>query len=63
MPPETEERVWTEETVKIRFDAAKGAGMTDVEAQMFAESTIPRKELRKLQRLNCPPEYVARILL
>ena len=57
-PTQTEQQVML--TRRIR--EAKDAGMTAMEARMFAESAVDIGELRKLLKLGCPPEYLARIL-
>lgn len=42
---------------------ARDAGMSVLEAKLFAESEIDVGDLRKLVRLDCPPETIARLLL
>lgn len=46
-----------------RRRAARAAGMTGLEAQMFADSNILSDDLERLVRLGCPPRLVALILL
>lgn len=42
---------------------AMQAGMTGVEARLYAESDIFASDLRKLVKRGCPQELLARILL
>lgn len=46
-----------------RFECARDAGLTKVEARLFAESDASLEMLRKLQRLGCPPQQIAAIVL
>lgn len=46
-----------------RYRAARKAGMTAVEAQLFADSGILRDELERLVKLECPEALLAKILL
>lgn len=57
--------IWPEATrVRIRrFREARTAGMTVLEAKLFAESEIDIGELRRLVKLECPVEQITRILL
>lgn len=53
-----------EATVYLRrFKEARRAGMSRLEAQLFAESEIDVGELRRLVRLGCPAGMVAALLL
>jgi hypothetical protein len=46
-----------------RQEEAKQAGMTKIEARMFAESDRDIGELRKMVAKGCPPELLAKVLL
>jgi len=46
-----------------RFEQARDAGLTKLEARLFAESEASLETLRKLQRLGCPPQKIAAIVL
>jgi hypothetical protein len=39
------------------------AGLTRIEASLYAESEVPTQELRHLVELHCPKKLLARILL
>jgi hypothetical protein len=51
------------EVVRRRRREAVKAGMSRVEARLYAESEIPAAELRRLVKLDCPPELLAKVLL
>lgn len=46
-----------------RYDAAREAGLNMLEAKLFADSDLDIGELRRLVRLGCPPDLIARLLL
>lgn len=46
-----------------RFREAKDAGMTRIEARLFAESEIDIGDLRRLVKLGWPPGLLAKVLL
>lgn len=46
-----------------RHDEARAAGLTAVEAALFAESDRDLGELRKLVAKGCPPEVLRAIVL
>ncbi len=46
-----------------RYDEARKAGLTPVEAAMFAESPADLGELRKLVAKGCPVETIRAIVL
>lgn len=46
-----------------RFDEAVRAGLTDVEARLFAESDRELGELRRLVKAGCPVEQIRAIVL
>jgi hypothetical protein len=46
-----------------RYDEARKAGMSGVEAALFAESDRDLGELRKLVEKGCEPRLIARIVL
>ena len=48
---------------KWRYDAARRAGLTLVEAKLFADSDVDIGELRRLHAAGCPPELLARLVL
>lgn len=54
---------YTREEWTTRRKEASAAGMSIVEARLFAESGIDIGELRRLVRKKCPGELLARILL
>jgi hypothetical protein len=49
--------------VSHRKREARQAGMSVVEARLFAESEIDIGELRRLVKQKCPSELLARVLL
>ena len=55
------EEQWT--LYRWRYDAARLAGLTMVEAQLFADSLVDIGELRRLAGLKCPPRLIVRLLL
>jgi hypothetical protein len=64
-PAATESDHYTEpqRVVFRRFREAREAGLTLVEARLFAESDADIGVLRKLVRDGCPPKTMARILV
>ena len=46
-----------------RYDEARKAGLTPVEALMFAQSDRDLAELRRLVEKGCPPERIREIVL
>jgi hypothetical protein len=48
---------------KWRYDAARRAGLNLLEAKLFADSGVDIGELRRLSRLECPPDLIVRLLL
>ena len=46
-----------------RFDEARKAGLSGVEAALFAESDRDLAELRKLVKAGCTPEQIRAIVL
>jgi hypothetical protein len=46
-----------------RFDHAVAAGLTDLEAKLFAESDRELAELRKFVEKGCDARLIARIVL
>jgi len=46
-----------------RYKEARAAGLSIVEARMFAESDTDIGELRRLVRKDCPRELLARLVL
>jgi hypothetical protein len=57
--PEELDKEW----VRLRRREASKAGMSRVEARLFAESEIDVGDLRRLVEKGCPPELIARVLL
>ncbi len=52
------------QTWRRRYRLAREAGMTIVEAEIFADSEeVKSVKLKALMARGCPPEYLARILL
>lgn len=46
-----------------RYQAARKAGMTIVEAQLFRDSDVTLSQLRRLVELGCSGDMLAAILL
>lgn len=46
-----------------RYDEARKAGLTPVEALMFSQSDRDLAELRRLVAKGCPPEQIREIVL
>lgn len=46
-----------------RYDEALRAGLTEIEAKLFAESDRELEQLRKLVRKGCPAELLREIVL
>jgi hypothetical protein len=46
-----------------RYEQARNAGLTKVEARLFAESDRSLEELRRLVALGCKPQVIAKIVL
>jgi hypothetical protein len=66
MPEDDDAREQAKELADIVFRRkreARKAGMSVVEARLFAESAIDISALRHLVELDCPPELIARVLL
>jgi hypothetical protein len=63
----SEEADWEAEQVADvlhwRRREALAAGLTRVEASLYAESEIGAEELRHLIELGCPKELLAKVLL
>jgi hypothetical protein len=61
----TAETMSTEQAVmwSRRLKEARRAGMTRIEARMFAESEMDIGELRRLVAKGCPPMLLAKLLL
>lgn len=60
-PPE-----WDDEPHRVitrKFLEARAAGLTRVEARLFAESNGDVGELRKLVKNGCPPATIAKIVI
>lgn len=51
------------EVLRWRYKEARQAGLTIVEASLFAESDADLAELRRLVRDGCPTELVRLIVL
>lgn len=51
------------EVYRRRFREARQAGMSIVEAQLFADSDQDIGTLRKLVKAGCPPDVMARIVV
>lgn len=49
--------------LRRRFLEARDAGLTMVEARLFAESTADVGQLRLLVKGGCPPRVIADIIL
>lgn len=49
--------------VRWRFLEARAAGLTKVEARLYAESDIDCSELRRLVGTGAKPQEIARVLL
>jgi hypothetical protein len=49
--------------LRWRRREALAAGMSRIEAGLYADSEIRTEELRHLIELHCPPELLAKILL
>jgi hypothetical protein len=64
-PAATNEEQPTEQqrVVDRRFDEARSAGLTLVEARLFAESDADVGQLRKLAASGCPAAQIAAILI
>lgn len=52
-----------ERVILHRFKEARQAGLTLVEARLFAESEVDVGLLRTLVAGHCPPQQIARILI
>jgi len=52
-----------DEVMRRRRKEARDAGMSRIEASLYAESEIPTADLRHLVDLHCPAELLARVLL
>ena len=52
-----------EEVVRWRRREALEAGMSRLEAGLYADSEINTQELRKLIKKGCPPDLLAKVLL
>jgi hypothetical protein len=48
---------------RVRFQEAREAGLTRLEADRFARGTEPLKTLRALKASGCPPAVIARIVI
>ncbi len=59
--PVLDDEQWT--LHKWRYDAARAAGLTLVEAKLFADSNVDIGELRRLHAAGCPPDLLARLVL
>ena len=59
-PGETAER---EQVYRHRYKEARDAGMSIVEASLFADSDGDLAELRRLVQLGCPIQLIRRIVL
>lgn len=46
-----------------RYKEARDAGLSIIEAKLFAESDTDVGELRRLVAKRCPPELLARVIL
>lgn len=57
--------LWSEQTRVYlwRYREARLAGLTIIEARLFAESDADVGQLRKLVQLACPVETIRRIVL
>jgi hypothetical protein len=51
------------EVHRRRYDEAVHAGLTGLEAELFADSTVDIGQLRHLVALGCPPGLIARIVI
>ena len=51
------------EVLRRRRREAREAGLSQVEARLWAESDRDIGELRRLVEAGCPPELLARVLL
>jgi len=51
------------EVVRRRYTEARKAGLTIIEAKLFAESDADVGELRRLVRAGCPVETLRAIVL
>jgi hypothetical protein len=58
--PEFDERL---EVLRNRYTEARRAGLSMVEARLFAESDEDVGVLRKLVEKGCAPQLIARVLL
>ena len=47
---------------RVRFQAAREAGLTRLEAARFAFGSTPLRTLRRLQAGGCPAAVIARIV-
>ena len=47
---------------RVRFQEARNAGLTRLEAARFAFGPVPLRTLRKLKRDRCDPATIARIV-
>lgn len=57
---------WTDEVHAVitnKFLEAREAGLTRVEARLFAESNGDVRILRKLVKSGCPPATIAKIVI
>jgi hypothetical protein len=56
---------WEErdEVLRWRYNEAREAGMSDVDANRFAHSRIDLGELRRAVKKGCPPEFIAQVVL
>lgn len=63
-PAATEDEMGEDRRVMFRrFAEARDAGLTLVEARLFAESDTDIGDLRRLVKLHCTPSLIARILI
>lgn len=51
------------EVRRRRYQEARQAGLSFIEARLFSESDADIGTLRKLVRLGCEPRYIAEILI
>ncbi len=57
-----EQEIDLDDYTRVRFQYARDAGLTKLEADRFARGPVPLKTLRKLKADGCPSATIARIV-
>lgn len=53
----------TRGVLRWRYDEAREAGLSIIEAKLYAESSIDCSLLRRAKKAGCPPELLAKVVL